>query len=88
MPRDADQLLLTVSQAAKLLQVSENHLYNLIGQGSIPHVRLGKLIRIPRWGLLAFIADASGTPIPFETDVDTSSIQSVDGLQPQNEEVQ
>lgn len=58
-----EQVVLTVAQAAKLLQVSENHLYSLIAQNAVPHVRFGKLIRIPRWGLLQHIAAASGAPL-------------------------
>lgn len=59
-----EQLVLTVAQAAKLLQVSENHLYSLINQDAFPHVRFGKLIRIPRWSLLQYIAAASA-PAPL-----------------------
>ena len=60
-----EPVVLTVSQAAKLLQVSENHLYSLISQDAIPHVRFGKLIRVPRWGLLQFLAAQSGAPLPL-----------------------
>ena len=60
-----EHLVLTVAQAAKLLQMSENSVYNLIAKGQVPHVRFGKLIRIPRWGLMQYIATASGAPLPI-----------------------
>jgi excisionase family DNA binding protein len=58
-----EPVVLTVQQGSVLLQISENHLYSLIAQGAVPHVRFGKLIRIPRWGLLQFIAATSGAPL-------------------------
>ncbi len=80
----SDELLvLTVPQAAQLLQVSENHLYSLIGQNAVPHVRVGKLIRIPRWALLQYLAMQSGAPLPLE--LASSSNQSVHVQQPKEE---
>lgn len=84
--QDQEPVVLTVRQASRLLQCSENHVYSLVSQGKIPHLRLDKLIRIPRWGLLQFIAAQSGTIIPALTAVDSSPIQSVDALQVNNEE--
>lgn len=78
--------MLTVGQAAKLLQCSRNHVYSLVSQDQIPHLRVGKLIRIPRWGLLQFIATQSGTTIPAPDAVDSSPIQSVHALQPIDQE--
>jgi len=63
VPNADESPVLTVAQAAKLLQVSENHLYSLIAQNLVPHVRFGKLIRIPRWALLQHLASASGSPL-------------------------
>jgi excisionase family DNA binding protein len=83
----ADQpVVLTVPQAAKLLQVSQNHLYSLIAQDMVPHLRFGKLIRIPRWGLLQFIATTSGSPVPVNFDVALSADKSVHVQQPNGEE--
>ena len=62
---DDETPVLTVPQAAKLLQMSENTVYSLVAQDAIPHMRFGKLIRIPRWGLMQFIATASGAPLPL-----------------------
>jgi excisionase family DNA binding protein len=41
-------LLLTVEEAAALLRIGRNTAYELIAQGALPHVRLGRLIRVPR----------------------------------------
>jgi excisionase family DNA binding protein len=79
-------VVLTVPQAAKLIQVSENHLYSLIAQNALPHVRFGKLIRIPRWALLNYIATQSGAPLPLE--LASPPNQSVHVQQPAIEEAQ
>jgi len=84
---DQDEpIVYTVPQAAKLLQVSENHLYSLIAQALVPHVRFGKLVRIPRWALIQHLATASGVPVPANFDVALSSHQSVHVQQPISEE--
>jgi len=69
--------VLTVRQAADALQVSTNTLYSLVAQNAIPHLRFGKLIRIPRWGLLQFIARSSGAPLPEDRDVALLPVQSL-----------
>ncbi len=84
--REGEPPVLTVSQAAKLLQVSENHVYSLVAQKSVPHVRFGKLIRIPRWALLQHIAAASGVPLPATLGVAMPPASSVHGDQPNEEE--
>ncbi len=85
--RDQD-VVLTVPQAAKLLQVSENHLYSLIAQGQIPNTRFGKLIRIPRWGLLQYIAQSSGAPLTAGAEVAFLPDQSVHVQLPNDEEAE
>lgn len=79
-------MVYTVPQAAKLLQVSENHLYSLIAQDLVPHLRFGKLIRIPRWALMQHIATASGAPVPVNVDVAIQPTPSVHVQQPNGEE--
>ncbi|MGH9421884.1 MAG: helix-turn-helix domain-containing protein, partial [Thermoanaerobaculia bacterium] len=59
---DPSQSLLTVEEAAAVLRIGRNMCYELIRQGQIPHVRLGRLIRVPRFGLEAWIAQQSGLP--------------------------
>lgn len=41
-------LALTVEQAANLLNISRNLAYDLVRQGVIPSLRLGRIIRISR----------------------------------------
>ena len=81
-----EPVLLTVPQAAKFLQMSENTVYSLCSQNLVPHTRFGKLIRIPRWGLLQYIARTSGAPLPTSHELDVPSIQSVHALHEQDEE--
>ncbi len=52
--------LLTVAEAAELLRVHPNHVYELIRRGELPHVRLGRVIRLPRHRLEQWIEDQCG----------------------------
>ncbi len=61
---NGSEALLTVREAAKLLRISPNTCYELIRQSRIPHVRLGRVIRIPRHGLEIWIAQEAGLPEP------------------------
>jgi excisionase family DNA binding protein len=47
--------VLTPAQAAKVLQIGRNQVYELCHQRQIPHVRIGQRIRIPRDALLAWL---------------------------------
>ncbi|MDP2674253.1 MAG: helix-turn-helix domain-containing protein [Dehalococcoidia bacterium] len=57
-------LLLTVSEAARLLRISRNLAYELVARGELPAVRLGRVIRVPRHGLEQWIARQSGLSEP------------------------
>jgi len=57
-----DQLLLTVPEAARLLRISRNLAYDLIAQGRLPHVRLGRTIRVSRPRLEDWISHESDLP--------------------------
>ena len=83
---EEEPIMLTVPQAARLLQVSSNHVYGLIAQDAIPHLRFGKLIRIPRWGLIQFIASNSGGPLPIDANLAMTPTPSVHGQQPKDGE--
>ena len=48
-------LLLTVKEAAKLMNIGRDMTYALVADGRIPHVRLGRHIRIPRASLIAHL---------------------------------
>ncbi len=50
-----DPLLLTVVETAKLLRVGKNTVYELVARGELPAIRLGRVIRIPRHRLLAWV---------------------------------
>jgi len=55
--------LLTVSQAAELLNVSEMRVYTLAREDLIPCVRLGRQVRFSPSALEAFI-ESGGRPLP------------------------
>jgi excisionase family DNA binding protein len=47
--------VLTVSQAAELLQVKPGHVYRLLNQGVMPGLRVGGVWRISRAQLIAWV---------------------------------
>ncbi|MCZ7576347.1 MAG: helix-turn-helix domain-containing protein [Dehalococcoidia bacterium] len=47
--------LLTVPEAAQLLRISRNLAYELVARQQLPSVRLGRVIRIPRTALEAWM---------------------------------
>ncbi len=57
-----DPMLLTVSEAAKLLRISRGLAYELVRQERIPFIRLGRRILVPRQGLEVWIAQEAGLP--------------------------
>lgn len=66
MNGNGNVLLLTVAETAVLLNISRNTTYSLIREGTIPHVRLGRSIRVPRFGLERMISELAGLapPVP------------------------
>jgi excisionase family DNA binding protein len=60
-------LLLTVEQAAELLQISKGLAYDLCREGKLPHVRLGRVIRVPRFALEQWIAREASVTIDNAT---------------------
>lgn len=46
---------LTVPQAARLLGVGRNTLYDAVSRGDVPHIRIGRRILIPNAALEAFL---------------------------------
>jgi excisionase family DNA binding protein len=51
------QPLLTVDQAAETLGVSRSTIYNLIGSGQLPTVKLGRSRRISPESLAAYVRE-------------------------------
>ena len=50
-------LVLTVEEAARALRIGRGAAYEAVRQGSIPAVRIGRTLRIPRHGLLALLGE-------------------------------
>ena len=58
-----DPLLLRVGEAATLLGIGPTLAYEMVGQGNLPHVRIGRAVRIPRRALNEWIeANTIGGP--------------------------
>jgi excisionase family DNA binding protein len=66
-------LLLTVSEAADLLGIGRNLAYELVRTGRIPSIRLGRVIRIPRFGLEQWVAQEAGLPHAPQSVVTSAS---------------
>ncbi len=56
--------LLTVPEAARLLRIGRNLAYELVARGELPSVRLGRVIRVPRAALDAWLETESTRPAP------------------------
>lgn len=61
---DGLPLVLDVPQVATVLGTGERVVRDLITSGALGHVRVGRLIRVPRHRLLAFLGadDQEGSP--------------------------
>ena len=53
----AEQLLISVPRAAQMLDISKSKLYELINDGTVPAIRIGKSIRIPLDWLRKWLAE-------------------------------
>ena len=53
-----DSLVLTAGETAKILRLSKTTVYDQIRQGSIPSIRMGKRILIPRVALMRKLEEA------------------------------
>ena len=54
--------VLTAREAAAILRVGRNQLYQAVARGQLGSVRIGRSIRIPKRALLALLASASLPP--------------------------
>jgi excisionase family DNA binding protein len=54
-----EPLVMTVEDAAKLLGISRGLAYELARQGTIPSIRLGRRLVVPRRRLMAFVEDVT-----------------------------
>jgi excisionase family DNA binding protein len=57
VPEIPNDVLLRMGQAAAILNCSIPTIHRLVNSGQVPHLRLGVTIRVPRSGLMRFIAD-------------------------------
>jgi excisionase family DNA binding protein len=56
---NADRLVLTVAEAAKLLGISRAFAYELVSRGELPVIRLGRRIVVPKVALLELVGMSS-----------------------------
>ena len=54
--------LLTVPEAAALLRIGRNTAYAMIASRQLPHVRLGRTLRVPRAALERWLTDTTWMP--------------------------
>ena len=52
--------VLTVDEAAILLKVGRNAIYDAIGRGDLPHGRIGKTIRLSRAAVMRWLDGSCG----------------------------
>ena len=64
MSDNGASLTVSVDEAAKLLGISRNLAYDLIREGRLPHVRLGRRILVPRFGLEQWLAQEANVEPP------------------------
>jgi len=50
-------LVLTVEEAASVLRISRGAAYEAVRTNELPHVRIGRTIRVPRAGLLSLLGE-------------------------------
>jgi excisionase family DNA binding protein len=55
--------VLTVREAAGILRVGRNQLYQAVARGEIPAVRIGRTIRIPKHALLDLLTSGSAPAV-------------------------
>ena len=61
LPSSDGCLTLTVDEAAAMLGISRGLAYELVRQGRLPSVRLGRRILVPRAALVAFLDQQATT---------------------------
>jgi excisionase family DNA binding protein len=52
--------LVTVAELARFLGVGRGKAYDLVRRGEVEHVRLGRLVRIPRVAIARFVDAGKG----------------------------
>jgi excisionase family DNA binding protein len=54
--------VMTVPEVAEVLRIGRNATYELLRTGEIPHIKLGRSLRVPKPALLQFIQRGSTSP--------------------------
>ena len=62
MSENGAALLFSVAEAANLLGISRNLAYDLVREGRLPHIRLGRRVLVPRFALEQWVAMEAGLP--------------------------
>lgn len=52
--------ILTVAEVAEILLTGKNRIYDMVRDGSLSHLRMGKMIKIPKESVIEFIREGSG----------------------------
>lgn len=65
---DTDEMILTVPEAAGLLRLSRAFTYQLVAEGELPALRLGRRVLIPRSALERFIEQRSSATMRPQAD--------------------
>ena len=58
MQNDVESAVLSVNECAKLLKISRGSAYQGISQNSIPHIKIGRRILIPKVALQRLLSGA------------------------------
>ncbi len=53
--------VLTVAEGARFLRIGRNQLYDAIGRGEVPHLRVGRSIRLLRSAIRRCLGGSCGT---------------------------
>lgn len=58
-----DQLTYSVADAARAIGIGKNTMYELVAAGRVPHLRIGRSIRIPVASLQAWVLEQAESTV-------------------------
>ena len=73
-----DPVVLTVEESAELLRISRGLAYEMVRQGSLPSIRLGRRILVPRRALERMLGTSRPEPVG-EGENDGKAMDARDG---------
>lgn len=56
-----ERIALTVAETAEALGISRTSAYELIRRGDLPHIRIGRVIRVPAEALMEWVITSTTT---------------------------